>query len=99
MINIPIELIVLSITFIVGAIGWFVKILVVNIKELTIAINDFRTAIALLQEENKNINLSCSSKHSVIDKRLNEHSSKIGAHGILIAEHEIKIKELQKKSK
>jgi hypothetical protein len=97
--TIPIELLVLAIALVMGGIGWLIKILVSNVKELTQAINDFREAMAAMKEDSKNLNINCSAKHGVIDNRLTTHSAKIEAHGLLLAEHDVQIKELKNKIK
>lgn len=68
-------------------------------KSVTTLRNGFERVEKLLVElstENRFGSKESSEKHNVIDSRLNEHSAKIQAHGLLLAEHEVKIKELLK---
>ena len=95
--NIRIEFLIAGITIVSAIIGWGVTKLVNTIKELIDVVTEFRIAMATLKEDSKNLNSNCSQKHGVIDTRLTSHASKIEAHGIILAEHEIKIKELQNK--
>lgn len=92
--NIRIEFIIAGITILATAIGWGITIVVSTLKELINVVTEFRIVMAALKEDSKNV----SEKHSVIDTRLNAHSAKIEAHGIVLAEHEVKIKELQNKN-
>ena len=94
--TIRIEIIVMFIVILAGGIGWLINRLIVSIKELIDVVNDFRVAMATLKEEALNSNTNCGKMHSNIETRLNTHSSKIEAHGIILAEHEVKIKELLK---
>jgi hypothetical protein len=97
--TIPIELIIAGITIISAVLGWAINKLVGVGKELIDAVTQLRIIMSAVQEDNKNINSNCKNRSYVVDNRLNTHSSKIEAHGLLLAEHEIQIKELQKKEK
>lgn len=92
--NIRIELIIAGITILAAAIGWGVSMLVNAIKELIDVVTEFRIAMAALKEDGKNL----MQQNEVATTRLNSHAAKIEAHGLIIAEHEVKIKELQSKN-
>jgi hypothetical protein len=91
--NIRIEFIIAGITILAASIGWGITKVVSTLKELINVVTEFRIVMAALKEDSKNMN----EKHGVVDTRLNAHSAKIEAHGVILAEHEVKIKELQNK--
>jgi hypothetical protein len=97
--TIPIELIIAGITIISAILGWAINKLIGVGKELIDAVTQLRITMSALQEDNKNMNATCKNRTFTVDSRLNAHSAKIEAHGLLLAEHEIQIKELQKKGK
>jgi hypothetical protein len=79
--------------------GWATNKLIGVGKDLIEAVTQLRITMSALQEDNKNMNATCKNRSFMVDTRLNAHSAKIEAHGVLLAEHDIKIKELQKKEK
>lgn len=95
--NIRIEFIIAGITILAAAAGWGITKIVSAIKELIDVVTEFRITMAALKEDSKNQSINCNLKHGVVDTRLNAHAAKIEAHGIILAEHEVKIKELQNK--
>jgi hypothetical protein len=92
-IPLPIVVIAISIAFSVmtGLIGILLKVLNNNTK----AIEDMKIFIAKQETADGYEDKSCNEKHCNINALLSEHSAKIEAHGIIVAEHEIKIKQLQ----
>lgn len=88
-----IEFIIVGITIIAAAAGWGITKIVSTIQELIDVVTEFRIAMSALKEESKNF----AEKNVVVDVRLNSHSAKIEAHGIILAEHEIKIRQIQEK--
>jgi len=94
--NIGLELMILGASIIVGAIGWLINKGVGIVEQLIVAVNEFRVVMASLKEFTENMNENDAAKHCIVDNRLNAHAAKIEAHGLILAEHEIKIKQLEK---
>lgn len=76
------------IVMLIGIIGYFLKQWFESISKrwiestsaLTEAVNQLKTAVALLQLNQGNADKSCVLKHEVIDKRLNDHSKRLNDH-------------------
>jgi len=94
--NIPIEIIVGILGFLFSImtiiVGFLFKILGAN----TAAIESINVTLAKIETSSKYEEKECLEVHGYIKKKLIEHSSKIEAHGIVLVEHEIKLKELIK---
>ena len=91
--NVPIEIIVVVVGAFLSILGFGFLVIWQNTK----AINSINVTLSELNMKETIGETICASRHSIIDKRLNEHSAKINAHGLLLSEHEVKIKELQNK--
>jgi len=93
--NIPLPLIVIAVSIafsvLTGLIGILLKVLNNNTK----AIEEMKIFIAKQETADGYEHKSCKEKHCDISALLSVHSAKIEAHGIIVAEHEIKIKQLQ----
>lgn len=63
-----------------SAIAYFMKKWIESTDALTCSVNELKTAFALMQSNVSNADRSCSLKHTVVDKRLDEHSRKINWH-------------------
>lgn len=94
--NIPIEIVVAILTFVFSVltiiVGFLIKILNAN----TNAIKNINLTLVKIETSSKYEEKECTTIHNYISKKITEHSSKIEAHGIIIAEHELKIKDLEK---
>jgi len=96
-------LIVISISTIVAAMGGLISLVLKAMANNTNAINSNnetiqqikiwmeRTEMANSYEEKE-----CNEKHCYVNKKIGEHTAKIEAHGIILAEHETKIKGILK---
>lgn len=94
--NIKVEFIVVIAVMFSGAIGWLINKAVGIVGQLITAVNEFKVVMSSLKEFTENMNENDNLKHSIVDTRLNHHAAKIEAHGILLAEHEVKIKQMEK---
>ncbi len=90
--NIPIEIIGLVIGAFLSILGFGFLVIWQNTK----AINSLSIALSEMNVKDTYEEKECSNRHCAIEKYFGEHSAKIEAHGIIITEHEYKIKELQK---
>lgn len=90
--NIPIEIVVTVVGAFLSILGFGFLVIWQNTK----AINALSLTLVELNTKDRMTEKESSDKHIVIDKRLNEHSAKINAHGIVLVEHEVKIKNLEK---
>ena len=93
--NIPLPLIVSILGFVFSILILVIGILIKVLNKNTDAIQKMEVAIAKQETANGYEDKSCKEKHCNINTLLSEHSAKIEAHGIIVAEHEIKIKQLQ----
>ncbi|MEI7501985.1 MAG: hypothetical protein WCJ61_01745 [Paludibacter sp.] len=94
--NIKVEFIVVIVVIVAGALGWLINKGVDIVAQLIVAVNEFRVVMSALKEFTENMNENDTVKHTIVDERLKAHAAKIEAHGLILAEHEIKIKQLEK---
>lgn len=86
--TIPIEIVSAAIAAFLSVLGFGFMVIWQNTK----AINAINITLSEINTKEK----ASVDKHNVIDTRLNEHSAKIQAHGLILTEHDVKIKELMK---
>ena len=88
--SVPIEIVVAVVGAFFSILGFGFLIIWQNTK----AINSIHITISEINMKENFEGKACDNRHATIEKRLNEHSSKIEAHGLVIAEHEVKLKEI-----
>lgn len=88
--NIPIPIIATILGFVFSMLIFVIGILINVLSKNTEVIRKMEITIAK-QETADGYE---AKRHDGIDKIISEHSSKIEAHGIIIAEHELKLKSI-----
>lgn len=86
--NVPIEIIVLVVGGFLSMLSFGFGIIWQNTK----AINSINITLSKFDQKMEDER----DKHFIIDKSLTEHEAKINAHGMLLREHDIKIKAFEK---
>lgn len=80
------------IIFLLGVIGFFLKQLIKEIKEMNISIGSLTTDYKVQQNDFSNLKDGCSQRHKIVDNRLKEHGDRLD-------DHDKKIVRLETKSK
>jgi len=93
--NIPLPIIVSILGFVFSILILVIGILIKVLNKNTDAIQKMEVAIAKQETANGFEEKSCNDKHCNINKFISEHAAKIEAHGLIITEHEVKIKALE----
>lgn len=61
-----------------GIIGFFIQRLVRVVDNLESAVNELRVVVGIQKSKIDDFNKSCGIKHGVLEKRLKDHSTRIG---------------------
>ena len=68
-----------------AVVGFFLKGFNQNVKSLENSSHKLETATSVLKEIITNMQGNCKERHNIIDKRLNDHSSRLDHHSKDIA--------------
>ncbi|MDH5524538.1 MAG: hypothetical protein OEY01_11180 [Desulfobulbaceae bacterium] len=58
-------------------IGYFLKMQITVIEELTVSVNILSRTVAVLENKTENSMLNCDIKHNTIDSRLKRHGERL----------------------
>ncbi len=73
------------IILLLGVIGFFLKQLIREIKEMNISIGKLTTVTKVQEKDFSNLKEGCYQKHIIVDNRLNEHAKRLDDHDRNIA--------------
>lgn len=81
------------ITVLLAIVGYFLGRQVNVIEKLTDVVGNLNVIVATLKTNQENSSANCTSRHAIIDKRLNAHSERLNEHDKEIAALKIEVKE------